>query len=457
MKICFCISGQLRGSLNCLDSLRNIISVLEVKHQVKVVFSLWSNIGNKVDGAIALGQMKRIFSDEAINIFPPYFYSSTFWDHLPHVLESIKPKEDKFIKESLNTWFPNSIIDIESSSMLLEFPYERGDKNSIKMLYKRWRCNELLKKYCMDSSEEFDLVIVTRPDAQFTLLNDEIDLTEEATVYVPHPDAEKKFTNDIIAYGDQDVMDTYCSLFSKSISKELWRGIHLELNEFLKSQGIVERPLKFIKFDFLYRENPIGLDAISGRNKMLDSALKLASEGIKKKTTKLSCDDQALQNIVMMRMADLYEQMGEVERAFNCFLGSYLSTIRFDSFERGNRGFNVHIRERFCNYLISLELYSFSEIRDQISSKFNNICKDNTEMLLQSLKVKQTIYSSIIIRIIENGDFDRLLELDENCVVKHHVGKRLYNKGLSIASRDENLSLTIISVAHRICPSLKTA
>lgn len=231
MKLCVCVSGQVRGDLFELKRLSNQLKQLEREHDVTVILSFWNKVGRKIDGAVDFYQLHRLFDSRLAKIIPPAFYGECFWDYFPFTLKSIV-EENRSTVTGLKDIFPNAIIDLEDEVMDLEFDAYTVDKNSIKMLYKRWRANQIKRKIEKDKGK-FDVVLVTRPDVGLKgnwsgLLN-----IFPNTIYGPGSGGRVRFVNDIFAYGDSCAVDKYCSLFHKSISYGQWDGIHEELHEHL--------------------------------------------------------------------------------------------------------------------------------------------------------------------------------------------------------------------------------
>lgn len=238
MKLCFCISGQLRGDLSTLIHLKRVIDALREVHSVSVVVSTWSEISRKLDGAIGYNQLKRIFTPDVVNLIPDSFFIDNngqyFWREFSTLYDELNSSDDANIKEKVKIIIPDAVIDIESSKLLdLHHSVPPVEKNIKKMLYKIWRCNEIKKSLEKSSNEKFDIVVRLRPDLFIT--NDthlfDINNVKDNHVYIPDV-TEKPLLNDMLAYGKSDEMDYYSNFFLTSY-KEEWAGIHSELYKYL--------------------------------------------------------------------------------------------------------------------------------------------------------------------------------------------------------------------------------
>lgn len=232
MRICVCVSGQLRGDI---DNLVTIKESLEKHHDVDFIFSLWKKGGSKVDGALGHSQIFRIFEPDLATVIPRNFYGYNLWNKLPNTKIKIDTEIDRNIDKIVKSIFPTSIIDIEEENLHLEFPYNCGDKNSIKMLYKRWRCNEI-KKNIEKKTYPYDVVLVLRPDLILDFPEKLLPI-KDGVILCPKR-CDENYVNDVYAMGSSKTIDKYCQLFSKSISQDKWLGIHVELSKLSQTHNI---------------------------------------------------------------------------------------------------------------------------------------------------------------------------------------------------------------------------
>ena len=247
MKICILICGQIRGR-KALKHLAKNLSQLNKHHEVSIIISTWSKTGMKFSGALGFGQVARIFDEEVLALIPNSFYGDNFWDnfnilHDPFQSEDVTSGSLRKIFEYCN--LENLWVDIEENILDLEFDIKLEDKNSKKMLYKRWRANEIKKRIERNEKRQFDLVLCTRPDLFINFDSEELTalsygkktkLTEKL-IYLPQNNKVERYVNDIFAYGASKVIDTYTALFSMSISGT-WNYIHRAYYDWLQQNSI---------------------------------------------------------------------------------------------------------------------------------------------------------------------------------------------------------------------------
>ena len=99
-------------------------------------------------------------------LIPSNFYGRNFWTYFPNI-EDFKFSNYN-VKNKILLFFPKSFIDVEKENLDLEFEKSVPDKNSIKMLYKIWRCNEIKKKIERKNGI-FDCVVRNRCDAEIKI------------------------------------------------------------------------------------------------------------------------------------------------------------------------------------------------------------------------------------------------------------------------------------------------
>lgn len=271
MNICICISGQVRGDLEELKSLKSQIDELPDNVKITVVFSVWEAASAKIDGHMAYAQMFRVFEKDLAQIIPISYYGNDFWKNFPQTYNSIILNSDKNVEAKLKSIFPEAIFDVEKDILDLEFNELKKDKNSIKMLYKRWRCNEIKRKIEKNNNEKFDLVLLTRPDAKIRVNAVELDHLESQSLGIPTPYFRESFTNDVMAYGRTDLIDIYCALFAKSIDLYNWKDIHIELFEHLKANNIKEVEPKAFTCQGLAANKLLKVDDVLNDNEFIRS------------------------------------------------------------------------------------------------------------------------------------------------------------------------------------------
>ncbi|MBU3887818.1 hypothetical protein FM996_16590 [Methylosinus sporium] len=246
MRVCICVSGQLRTSDEALVSLRNATAGLDATF----IFSVWDRIGAKVDGPLNIHQLVRLFEAPAIETLPiGWFGADKFWRRLPTVrdflTEQMASENPDRIATRIHKIFPDAIIDLEAPDLLsLDFDTERDDKNSVRMLYKIWRANEIKRKIERQDGK-FDCVIRTRPDLfVFKIDTDLITSTcSDNKIFICSFNEQKTFIGDSFAAGTSRAIDRYSSLFGAAISSQSeWTHIHVNLAKHLSDADIdIER------------------------------------------------------------------------------------------------------------------------------------------------------------------------------------------------------------------------
>lgn len=244
MRLAVCVSGQLRGDDAALRVLASTLHGLDAT----IIFSVWDRYGGKIDGSLNLDQMPRLFDGAACSALPfGWIGEGRLWAALPTLRQQ---RETMFegdgqadaIRQRLLVLFPQAVIDIEQADTLaLAFDQAKEDRNSLRMLYKLWRANEIKRRLERQQGARFDAVIRLRPD----LLLPQIDLPRLAdaisrkVILVSGFIPGGGFVGDNFAAGSSAAMDRYASLFGRAVvDPEGWDFIHRELHRHLQSQGL---------------------------------------------------------------------------------------------------------------------------------------------------------------------------------------------------------------------------
>lgn len=245
MNICFCISGQIRNPELIFPSLHRYFSTLESEgHNVYIIFSVWENIGRKIDGAINKDQIYRIFDVPTSLCIPKKWLGfSKFWNNLPDLYTSLSSTKSIITKNELYNFFPNAIIDIEDANFLdLEFEENYEDKNSLKMFYKIWRADRLRIKLEKSKSISFDYIIRMRPDTNITSFSfKNLPNLEKDEIFTDYfIETHNRFIcGDSFAIGSSNAMNVYSSFFSETFSRpKKWKHIHVNLANYLLANNI---------------------------------------------------------------------------------------------------------------------------------------------------------------------------------------------------------------------------
>lgn len=270
MKICICVSGQVRGDLDGLKKLQTSLIKNNIEHLF--IFSVWKRKGKKSSGGLFFGQLCRIFETEVAHIFPRYFYGLNFWDNFGGQVNNDEIKD--YLSSNEFDCFENKVIDIEDEILHLEFTEKKVDNNSIRMLYKRWRCNEIKKKIESEKGE-FDIVIICRPDLNVSFNAKEVNIDIfDKEIFIPSAYARKESTNDFFAYGKSKTIDHYSKLFFKT-EKEDWQGIHKELFYHLSESGVKEKKPKLFSTNGPKKNKLLSYKEIEKKNRTLDEIIEV--------------------------------------------------------------------------------------------------------------------------------------------------------------------------------------
>ncbi len=242
MNIAFCISGQFRDEALSFPAASRLAQQLNA-----VVFvSTWRKRGTKTTGVILEAQADRMFGKEFTKVFPRALFNLGISHVFPDLEREIAGKFSDVEPEHIHRYFPEATVDIEAEILPLTFEEKVHDNNSLKMLYKIWRCNELKRAHEKRHARRFDLVVRFRPDIvpSITLqqCRDMLNSDIEKQLWAPH-DNNPIFVNDVLAISSSCVADYYASLFGKAVQSPSrpWRLVHQELASHLADAGIEVR------------------------------------------------------------------------------------------------------------------------------------------------------------------------------------------------------------------------
>jgi hypothetical protein len=160
MKVALCISGQLRHEAVSFPQLAAIARELDAT----VFVSTWKRRGTKSSGVIFDAQFARMFGEQLGRIIPLVVMRSGFANYFPNFEAEITKSARDVQAEDIAQYFSNVVVDIEDDVMDLGLAAPRGDNNSLRMLYKIWRCNQMKIRHEAKSGCVFDVVVRVRPD-----------------------------------------------------------------------------------------------------------------------------------------------------------------------------------------------------------------------------------------------------------------------------------------------------
>ena len=245
--IAFCISGQIRDEHVAFPAIAKLAFELDAT----VILSVWRRRGTKTGGIINQYQADRMFGQEFTAALPGSLLDNRAFDTaIPAFEEQLAGLASPVEEQELRAWFPAAIIDIEDEILDLSFnDVHVLDKNSKRMLYKIWRCNEIKSLIERQRGCRFDLVVRFRPDVvpaldDFRVAKILSDHPDE-TIYIPGYDETRRWADDILAVSSSEIADCYASLFGRTVLSGMppWTISHTEIAEHLIKRGITIRPI----------------------------------------------------------------------------------------------------------------------------------------------------------------------------------------------------------------------
>lgn len=403
MEICICLCGQLRGKLSSLHDSYNKIIENDKINNYTIIFSIWEKSSEKIDFQ-SPGQLDRVF-DKTISSFIPYsYYKNGIFNYLNSAKEYLVRFSNNS-NEVLKFNLCNSIIDIETENLDLHLDEQREDKNTFKMLYKRWRCNEIKKKIERKNKKKFDMVLITRPDALFeinhTLLDSNFDKNPEC-IYIPGFNINPHgYANDLYAYGSSESIDKYVELFKKCIGNDI-DYIHNELYHHLESNFKKIKNSHHIENFNINNGNSIGLKEIYGDNDFFDFLVDINE---KKHTNPITFNKE--ETAIINRYRCLNDIQSNNVYNFELYLNSdicFYNTIRnIKNIYDGH----LEIIKEFID-LKPIEIKNDIIYWGSDEFKVNHTSRENIKSLLSNEKVKNKNNLKKIIFYIENSLWDEL-------------------------------------------------
>ena len=218
-----------------------------------VFISTWSSRGAKTSGVVNRHQAARMFGSIFEQVMPRSLIGGSrllqIFPDLEELLDDRSPVE----AGALLQWFPGAAIDIEDDSVLhLGFSEPVEDSNSLRMLYKLWRCNQMKVRRERDNGRRYDVVVRLRPDVVPHLTPEMLEFVSAdesgRRYFLPEGRMRADYLNDVAAASGSEAADHYASLFGAAVLSpgRRWRLIHHELSEHLERRGaeIHELPLR---------------------------------------------------------------------------------------------------------------------------------------------------------------------------------------------------------------------
>ena len=240
--VAICISGQVRSNNEQLAEISE--SAKEIGADVFI--SVWRKRGGKSfeSGHKHLNLFRTL--GPSIAMFFPKNWCQNFKSLFPD-WSNLLPTGDTITKKELTKIFPKSTVDIEDDILDLDLPSEL---NSLRMLYKIWRCNSLKRKHENANGFKYDRVIRLRPDIllNFKTLVDSPKESDELLVKTRRANG----IHDTYWASSSEVDDKMAGMFGHTLANRMgtWRGIHHELSDYIKKNKIIPVNTRCIKTDF---------------------------------------------------------------------------------------------------------------------------------------------------------------------------------------------------------------
>lgn len=247
-RLCVCLSGQLRGDDAALASLARQLQGLDAT----VVVSVWDRFGGKVDGSVNVDHLPRLFTPAVCDAVPlAWLGGHRFWESLPRLHAERRAMFEgdgdgkgaaEAVRAQVLRHFPQAVLDIEPADALaLAFDQPKEDRNSLRMLYRIWRANELKRGLERRAGRPFDAVLRLRPDLFLKALDLPaiVSAAERGVVLVNAFVAGGSFVGDSLAAGSSAAIDRYAALFGRAVADPAgWDFIHHELHHHLVREGL---------------------------------------------------------------------------------------------------------------------------------------------------------------------------------------------------------------------------
>ncbi|HWX47009.1 MAG TPA: tetratricopeptide repeat protein [Roseomonas sp.] len=245
MKIALCIAGQLRDEHLTLPQAAEVARRLGAQ----VFISTWRRRGTKVTGIIGDSQAERMFGREFALALPERLLGGTrLVEAVPGFGEAVNAHYGEVTRAELEAHLPGAVIDIEDQDLLcLDLETDAPDVNSLRMLYKIWRCNEMKRRHEKAMGARFDLVIRMRPDLAIDIAPADAEamlaLCREGAILIPDGGRMARYLKDTIAVASSAGADQYARLFGQAVlaPHRPWRLIHNELYDHLVAGGLEPR------------------------------------------------------------------------------------------------------------------------------------------------------------------------------------------------------------------------
>ncbi|MFC0410788.1 tetratricopeptide repeat protein [Roseomonas elaeocarpi] len=240
--IAFCIFGQLRDEHLSFPQTARIARELGAT----VFLSTWRRRGTKAAGAAYPSQLIRMFGAE-VAFAVPRPMQARFHVLLPELAPRLEDGSREASEDELRRYFPEAVIDLEDERLHLDFEEATVDRNSLRMLYKAWRCNALKRAEETRRGRRFDMVVRFRPDVVPPAPGALPPVKElERALYLLAGGWRPGHAQDQLTVCSSRAADITAALFGQAVLSvdRPWRGVHAELHDQVLRTGLEVRGLQ---------------------------------------------------------------------------------------------------------------------------------------------------------------------------------------------------------------------
>ncbi len=241
--IALCISGQIRTAPEELREIANEAATMGAD----VFISVWSERGQKTfEGAVGPMNIRRIIGVPAAQLIPDNWVGSM--RHIFPDFSSFFPTKNAVTTDELASVFPGAVIEIEDDGA--QFDLSASDSNSLRMLYKIWRANQLKYEAEKLRGQKYDRVVRVRPDMVLDgrIIKNLPYNTHELFVQDNHGN-KPDYLNDVFWIGSSLDDDALSALYHHCVKNRMsgWRGIHRELAEAASAANLKRTSVSIVK------------------------------------------------------------------------------------------------------------------------------------------------------------------------------------------------------------------
>ncbi len=242
-RIAICISGQVRSPLSMLHRIAEEAALCHAD----VFISVWSQVGQKTfEGAVGPKNIRRIMAPEVARQLPEHWLGRMkviFPD-----FARFFPKHPPIAPDVLADIFSGAEIEVEDDGP--QFAFAAADSNSLRMLHRIWRANQMKQAAERARGQRYEKVLRLRPDMLFSgvgLAN--LPIGENQLFVQGHAGNRADYLNDTIWAARSESDDAIAALYQrcKTVNPDEWDGIHRELAAAAKGAGLVPAVIRIIK------------------------------------------------------------------------------------------------------------------------------------------------------------------------------------------------------------------